>query len=551
MKSVAKGTAAGVASLVAQPIAGAHQDGVKGFFTGLATGVATAVALPVTGVCVGAYQVGRGIYNSGEAVRNTKLGMLWDQDKREWYFYLLDREAAEIKEELEKKQLNGGTSFGGDDKAERKVKDREYYDLLKVSTNATMADLKKAYYKEARLCHPDKNPGDPDAAKKFQALGHAYQVLSNEQTRAAYDKNGKMEANDAEMQLNDIDPLVFFNVMFGSDSVKPYIGELWIANKADSMMKEQANLPFNDDDEAEFDEEAFRSRAMEQTALERLKQRKREVDIALFLRERTAEFVDGSLDESEFIATCQAEAAKITKGTFGDVFCRAIGYALEVEADVFLGTHKSFLGVEGQAAKFKKRGYSFNNQMKLLGAGISSARAASQAYREVDKLQKEAQAKNLEGEGTANMLDEDDIKKASDKIEASLPVFLEFAWAINVQDITRTLKHVCRKLFHDAAELVPLDIRLKRAEAIKILGREFFTMGELAKTTNFKNVDAQEIRTRAEVAAMTTLAKAQGQELSDEDAEQMIRMARERESQMRQQAAAAEMDAAEANASYS
>jgi len=506
------------------------------------------VALPVTGVCVGAYQVGRGIYNSGEAVRNTQLGMLWDQDKREWHYYLLDKEAAEIKEELEKKQLgNAGSSFGGDDRAERKVKDREYYDLLKVSTNASMAELKKAYYKEARICHPDKNPGDPDAAKKFQALGHAYQVLSNEQTRAAYDKNGKMEAGDAEMQLNDIDPLVFFNVMFGSDSVKPYIGELWIANKADSMMKEQANLQFNDDDEADFDEEAFRLRATEQTAMDRLKQRKREVDIALFLRERTAGYVEGSLDDSEFIATCQAEAAKITKGTFGDVFCRAIGYALEVEADVFLGTHKSFLGFEGQAAKFKKRGYSINNQMKLIGAGISSARAASQAYKEVDKLQKEAQAKNLEGGGGA--LDEEGYKKASDKIEASLPVFLELAWAINVQDITRTLKHVCRKLFHDAAELVPLEVRLKRAEAIKILGREFYTMGQLAKTTNFKNVDAQEIRRRAEIATMTTLAKAQGQELSDEDAEQMIRMARERESQMRQQAASADTDSAEANES--
>mmetsp|Transcript_12688 Transcript_12688/g.18089 ORF Transcript_12688/g.18089 Transcript_12688/m.18089 type:complete len:165 (+) Transcript_12688:115-609(+) len=87
-KSIGKGTLAGAVSLIAQPIAGAQQDGVKGFFSGLATGIASAVALPVTGVCVGAYQVARGVGNSGEAIRNSKQGMQWDSEKREWYFFL-------------------------------------------------------------------------------------------------------------------------------------------------------------------------------------------------------------------------------------------------------------------------------------------------------------------------------------------------------------------------------------------------------------------------------------------------------------------------------
>jgi hypothetical protein len=46
-----------------------------------------------------------------------------------------------------------------------------------------------------------------------------------------------------------------------------------------------------------------------------------------------------------------------------------------------------------------------------------------------------------------------------------------------------------------------------------------------SKKTNFKNVNAQELRTRAEVAAMTTMAKAQGQDISDKDAEEMIQQA--------------------------
>jgi DnaJ domain len=191
---------------------------------GVATGVVSAVALPVAGVCVGAYQVSRGVVNSAEAVRNTHQGMLWDQEKREWYFYILDDECDEI-ENLQK-EMNSKAAHGqgvATSIEERKVKDREYYDLLKVSTNAAQADIKKSYYKEARLCHPDKRPDDPDAAKKFQALGHAYQVLSNEQTRAHYDKHGIVDAG-SDVALQGIDPFVFFAVMFGSEAVHPYIG---------------------------------------------------------------------------------------------------------------------------------------------------------------------------------------------------------------------------------------------------------------------------------------------------------------------------------------
>jgi len=546
LKSVAKGTAAGVAALIAAPIAGAHQDGAKGFVTGLATGVASAVALPVTGVCVGAYQIGRGLVNSGEAIRSAQKGMLWDKEKREWYFYNMEQELEQVTKEQEK--LSGtssaGPGSGNASGAERKVKDREYYDLLGVSTNASNVELKKAYYKRSRQVHPDRNPNDPEAAKKFQELSHAYQILSNEQARAFYDKNGKSESSDAEMQLKDIDPFVFFAVMFGSEAVRPYIGELWIANKADALMKDQSLMAefqkvnsTDEDGTAQLDEQSLREKASQRSKDEILKQRKREVECAMNLRKRIAPFVDGSQDESEYIALCQGEAANITKGTFGDIFCTAIGYALELEATDFIGTHSSFLGMEGQAAKLKKRSYNISNQMKILGSGITAARAGSEAYKEMDRLQKEAQEKaqlngGANGDGTQSASaaqNQDPIRQATEKIEASLPAFLEFAFAINIRDITRTLKHVCVKVFHDDAENTPLEVRLKRAEAVRLLGREFHTIGTLAKKTNFSNVNAQELRTRAEVAAMTTMAKAQGQEISDKDAEEMIRQARDME----------------------
>lgn len=346
--------------------------------------------------------------------------------------------------------------------------------------------------------------------------------------------------------MADLDPTIFFAVMFGSDAVRSYVGDLWIAGKADSLMKEHAMMEFATSEDGgedhQIDDEKLMKSAAKRSAADALKQRERVVEIAIFLREQIASFVNGTMDESEFVASCQEEAANITKGSFGDVFCTAIGYALETEADDFIGTHSSFMGMDGQAAKLKKRSYAFNNQMRVLGAGIGAARAGSQAYKEVERIQKEAKARvqpaGIENSNMNESTDETEatvnsvaMKAATERIEASLPAILDLAWAINVQDITRTLQDVCDKLFHDAAESTLVEKRLQRAHAIKILGREFYSMGKIAGSQNLKNHDIKDIRTRAEVAAMTTLAKAQGQEVSQKDAEALIKQAKLMESQ--------------------
>ena len=66
----------------------------------------------------------------------------------------------------------------------------DYYDILGVSKSASAAEIKKAYRKKAIAHHPDKNPGDAEAEKKFKAAAEAYEVLSDEQKRAKYDNYG-------------------------------------------------------------------------------------------------------------------------------------------------------------------------------------------------------------------------------------------------------------------------------------------------------------------------------------------------------------------------
>lgn len=67
---------------------------------------------------------------------------------------------------------------------------RDYYEVLGVPKNAGADDIKKAYRKKAVEFHPDKNPGDPVAEEKFKEAAEAYDVLSDEQKRALYDRGG-------------------------------------------------------------------------------------------------------------------------------------------------------------------------------------------------------------------------------------------------------------------------------------------------------------------------------------------------------------------------
>jgi molecular chaperone DnaJ len=67
---------------------------------------------------------------------------------------------------------------------------RDYYEILEVSRTETADGIKKSYRRLAIKYHPDKNPGDKAAEEKFKELGHAYEVLSDPQKRAAYDQYG-------------------------------------------------------------------------------------------------------------------------------------------------------------------------------------------------------------------------------------------------------------------------------------------------------------------------------------------------------------------------
>ncbi len=73
----------------------------------------------------------------------------------------------------------------------------DYYDILEVPKGAKPEEIKKAYRKKAVQFHPDKNPGDPEAEKKFKEISEAYEVLGDEKKREMYDRYGKEAVSGA------------------------------------------------------------------------------------------------------------------------------------------------------------------------------------------------------------------------------------------------------------------------------------------------------------------------------------------------------------------
>ena len=104
---------------------------------------------------------------------------------------------------------------------------RDYYEVLGVSKNASADEIKKAYRKIAIKFHPDKNPDDPTAEDKFKEAAEAYEVLSNADKKAKYDRfghagmgNGGGGFGGGGMSMDDI--FSQFGDIFGGGGGSPF-----------------------------------------------------------------------------------------------------------------------------------------------------------------------------------------------------------------------------------------------------------------------------------------------------------------------------------------
>jgi len=99
---------------------------------------------------------------------------------------------------------------------------RDYYEVLGVSRNATKDEIRKAYRKLAMQYHPDRNPDDQTAEAKFKEAAEAYEVLSNDEKKARYDRYGHegVKSGFGSQGFTDINDIFsHFSDIFGGGSI--------------------------------------------------------------------------------------------------------------------------------------------------------------------------------------------------------------------------------------------------------------------------------------------------------------------------------------------
>ena len=149
---------------------------------------------------------------------------------------------------------------------------RDYYEVLGVARTSTADEIKKAYRQSALRDHPDRNPGDTEAERRFKEAAEAYEVLSDPDKRARYDRYGHAGLNGAGMHdfRSADDVFAAFSDIFGGG----LFGDLFIRfPPTDDPIARRNTWQFQSDQPIEFPA----GRALELLYVERERHDRREL----------------------------------------------------------------------------------------------------------------------------------------------------------------------------------------------------------------------------------------------------------------------------------
>lgn len=322
------------------------------------------------------------------------------------------------------------------------VADTAYYDLLEVKTNATELEIKKSYRKLAIKYHPDKNPGNEQAAETFKQISEAYQILSDKEKRLKYDQFGIQENGKQEM----VDPEKFFDDIFGGESFVPYVGELTLLKnltkemelehkneeeeKASKLETEQAeryyethemNISSNkllgdnnlnnltpEEQKKLLDEEKKKLRDAEKEKIEeeqRLHRQEIQDELTKKLINRLSLYTetDKSNDVIESVKEkFRFEAENLKMESFGLELLHTIGEIYYNKANTFLKSQDTFLGIGGWYGSLKEKGGIIKDTYSTISMALDAQSTMQKLAKMNERREKEANKENSENQNNEN-----------------------------------------------------------------------------------------------------------------------------------------------------
>ncbi|CCE62282.1 hypothetical protein TPHA_0C01260 [Tetrapisispora phaffii CBS 4417] len=350
------------------------------------------------------------------------------------------------------------------------VKDTEYYDVLGVTPEATPTDIKKAYRKKAMQTHPDKHPDDPEAQSKFQAVGEAYQVLSDPGLRSKYDQFGK---DDAVPNAGFEDAQEFFSTIFGGDGFKDWIGEFSLfkeLNEVAGDYDENGNpiAPKTEEESAaggtaadgtvaNHDRKKKMSKEQREKLFEMEKKRREEVakQVDELSQKLTVKIDDYLLavkenHVDEFTSKLDQEIEELKLESFGMELLHVLAKVYKTKANNYI---------------MSKKTYGFS---KLFTGTLDNARTVKDTYNLLSTGLEAQKAMNQMSEVNAEELDEYERAKFENMMAGKA---LGVMWAMSKFELERKLKEVCNKILSNKS--VPSKERLLKAKALIFIANKF------------------------------------------------------------------------------
>ncbi|CAA9986205.1 DnaJ protein, putative [Plasmodium knowlesi strain H] len=231
--------------------------------------------------------------------------------------------------------------------------DTTYYDILNVKPTATFSEIKSSYYKLALKWHPDKKGDDPEAKVKFQKINEAYQVLSDSERRADYNKYGLNATKDMVV----IDPSLLFMMLYSSDELSDYVGTLRVAFFIKLAFECNSTI------------EDIQTQGGKMFSEMEVEQSKREIELALLLRKRLQPYVDG---DTKWVERMEKEISDLLDSSFSSSILESIGWNYRNSASSFIAEVTTLWGMGATLPNIQAQKRSVQNNFGLATSLIST-----------------------------------------------------------------------------------------------------------------------------------------------------------------------------------